>query len=625
LRRSVSAVSSHPYRHVSLGDLTPRVERRDDGSLRLTAREPLGPYPRRLTDRLVHWAAAAPDRTLLAWRNGPAWDRLTFRDALESARSIGQALLGRGLSAERPIAILSGNSVQHLQLALAAQHVGIPFVPISPAYSLISTDFGSLKRALALMTPGLVFAQDEATFARAIDAVVAPGTEVVCVRRTPGSQRAIGFASFRETAPTAEVDRAYQAVGPETIAKVLFTSGSTGHPKGVINTHRMLCCNQQMILQAFRFLGDEPPVLVDWLPWHHTFGGNHNIGIVVYNGGSLYIDDGRPLPGAFAESARNLREIAPTVYLNVPKGYEELVTALAADRELARTFFTRVRCLFYAAASLSQPLADRLQEIATTTCGERLLLLTGLGATETAPMAICRPWDDARPSAIGLPVSGLEVKLLPAGERYEVRVKGPNVTPGLWRDPMLTRMAFDEEGFYRMGDAVRLVDADDPARGLLFDGRLAEDFKMSSGTWVHVGPLRTRIVAHFAPLVRDVVITGHNRGELGMLIFPDIEACRQICTDLPTSVAAVTVLEHQQVRERITRLLNQLAATATGSATRVVRAMLVSEPPSLDAHEVTDKGAINQRAVLTHRQTLVDLLHADTPPAGVIVASTRMS
>jgi feruloyl-CoA synthase len=615
-------VSSAPYRRVSLGDLTPVVDAQPNGSFLVRAREPLGEYPARFTDRLVHWARVAPDRTLLAWRtHDDSWARLTFKEALEASRQIGQALLDRGLSAERPLAILSGNSREHLLLALAAQHVGVPFVPISPAYSLLSTDFGTLRQAVALITAGLVFVDNLKAFAPALNAVLDPDTELVTAGDAQSRRRTTPFGTLLATAVTGEVDRAHHAVGPDTIAKILFTSGSTGRPKGVINTHRMLCSNQQMILQAFRFLGDEPPVLVDWLPWHHTFGGNHNIGIVVYNGGSLYLDRGRPMPGAFAESVRNLKEIAPTVYMNVPKGFEELVRALRADADLAHTFFQRVRCLFYAAASLSQTLAEALQTIAVETCGERLLLITGLGATELAPMAICRPWDDQRANAIGLPVPGLDLKLLPIGDRYEVRVSGPNVMPGFWRQDELTRDAFDDDGFYRMGDAVRFVAEGDPSKGLVFDGRLAEDFKMSSGTWVHVGPLRARVIAHFSPFIRDAVVTGHDRGELGLLAVPDLEACRTLCPDLPIDAPAAAILGHPSVRTRIERMLTEFAVAASGSATRILRLILLEEPPSLDAQETTDKGSLNQRAILKRRAALVEALHADMPPPNVIVAN----
>jgi feruloyl-CoA synthase len=598
-----------PWRHCRLGTLTPIVERRADGTILMHATQPLDAYPTTLTDRLDQWARRAPDRTLLAWRAGASFDRLTYGAAVDGIARIGQALLDRGLSADRPLAILSGNDVHHLLLALAAQHVGVPYAPISPAYSLVSTDFAQLKHILALLSPGLVFASDARRFARAVTATVAAGTEVLTAH---------GIDTLLQSAPGGDVARRHAAIVPDDIAKILFTSGSTGTPKGVINTHRMICSNQQMILQTLPLLGDEPPVLVDWLPWHHTFGGNHNIGLAIYNGGSYYIDEGRPVAGGFAESIRNLRDVAPTIYLNVPKGYEELVRALRQDPALTRSFFARTRVLFYAAASLSQRVADDLQELAVRACGERLVLVTGLGATETAPMAVCRPWPSEISAAIGLPVPGVEVKLASSGNKLEMRVRGPNVTPGYWRQDALTREAFDEEGFYCMGDAVRFVDPFDPAKGLLFDGRLKEDFKLSTGTWVSVGPLRARVVQHFAPFVRDAVITGHDRSEVGMLAVPDLDACRALGADLSGDAPPCVVLRHASVRQRIRDLLRAFDAGGTGSASRIVRMLVLEEPPSLDAGEVTDKGSLNQRAVLERRSDLVETMYAATSSADVI-------
>ena len=608
----VSHASSAPYRRVRLGDLTPVVERRSDGTFVVRAREPLGEYPRTITDRLAHWASIAPDRPLLAWRSGERYTSISYGEATAAVRSVGQAILRRGLSAERPLAILSGNSVEHLLLALGAQHAGIPYAPVSPAYSLLSTDFATLKHVMSSVTPGLVFADDPARFARALDAALPADA---------GLLTSASFDELRTTPAGTEVDRAHAAIDPDSVAKILFTSGSTGVPKGVINTHRMICSNQQMILETLPFLDDEPPVLVDWLPWHHTFGGNHNIGIAIYNGGSLYLDEGRPLPGAFEASVRNLREVGPTVYFNVPRGYEELVRAMRADRTLARTFFSpRLRLLFYAAASLSQHVADELARIAVATCGERVLLVTGLGSTETAPMAICRPWESDLASAIGLPVHGLEAKLVPVGDKYEVRVKGPNVTPGYWRNPQATAAAFDDEGFYRMGDSVRLADPEDAATGFLFQGRLGDDFKLSTGTWANVGPLRSKILAHFTPLVRDVVITGEARDAIGMLIVLDIDGCRPLCPDLTADAGLADFAEHPIVRRRLGELLATFNGGATGSSTRVERAIVLDSPLSLDAGEVTDKGSVNQRAVLANRAQAVAELYSDPAPPNVIGA-----
>ena len=594
-------MASLGWRRVHLGDLTPIVEHRSDGSIVMRAAQPLGEYPATLTDRLVHWATVAPDRTFLAWREGASFARLTYRETLDAVRRLGQFLIDfQVFLAGRPIAILSGNDKRHLLLAIAAQYVGIPYAPVSPAYSLLSTDFHTLKQVIDLLSPGAVFCSDVERFRPALQAVMNPRIELLSPR---------DIDQQLATTPTDEVERHHAAITPDSVAKILFTSGSTGAPKGVINTHRMLCSNQQMILQTLPFLGDDPPVLVDWLPWHHTFGGNHNIGLVLYNGGSLYIDEGRPMPGGFAESVRNLHEVTPTVYLNVPKGYEELAVALRSDRTLAEKFFGRVQVLFYAAASLSQHVADELQRLALETCGERLVFVTGLGSTETAPMAICRPWPSELASAIGLPVPGVEAKLTRCGEKFEIRVRGPNVTPGYWCQDALTRAAFDEEGFYCMGDAARPADPADLSQGLLFDGRIKEDFKLSSGTWVSVGPLRAKIVAHFAPYVRDAVITGESRGEVGMLIVPDIAACRAVCADLAADANASDVVRHAAVRQCIRERLTTFAALGTGSANRVTRAVLLEDAPSLDAGELTDKGSINQRALLARRAHLVDALY----------------
>lgn len=595
-------------RSVPLGPLPTLAMPREDGTTIVRTTAPLGDYPRRTTERLVYWAERTPGQPMLAWRTPTAskdWETLTYGDALSALRRIGQALLERGLSAERPVAILSGNDRDHALLSLAAQHVGVTVAPVSPAYSLASRDYAMLKHATRLLTPGLVFAAAGRGFDDSIEngvLDVAPDTEVI---------RSID--DLLATRVTDAVERAHQAISPDAVAKILLTSGSTAVPKGVINTHRMLCSNQQMIAHILPFLSEEPPVLVDWLPWHHTFGGNHNIGLVIHHGGTLYIDEGRPIPGQFAPSVRNLREIATTVYLNVPRGYEELVKAMRTDEVLRQTFFSRMRVLFYAAAALAQHVKDELDELAVATCGERMILVTGLGATETAPMAICRTWDSPISIAIGVPVPGVEAKLVPHGDKLEVRVKGPNVTPGYWRQDDLTTRAFDEEGFYSFGDCVRFIDPADAGAGFAFDGRLAEDFKLSTGTWVNVGPLRARVIAHFAPVVRDAVITGHNRDELGMLAVPDLDACRELCDDLPLTADVRAVLTHASITAWIADRLTSFAAAATGSSKSLARAMLLEEPPSLDALEVTDKGSLNQRAVLTRRAALVDELYAGSP------------
>jgi feruloyl-CoA synthase len=411
-------------------------------------------------------------------------------------------------------------------------------------------------------------------------------------------------------------------VGPDTVAKILFTSGSTGVPKGVINTQRMLCSNQVQILAAMPFLGDAPPVIVDWLPWNHTFGGNHNMGLTLFNGGTLYIDEGKPLPGLFETSVRNLREIAPTVYFNVPKGYEMLVPYLRAEPKLRDTFFSKLQMTFYAAAGLSQYVWDSLDEQAVAACGARILMITGLGATETAPYAIGANWETGRSGHIGVPAPGLDLKLVPAADKLEARVRGPNVFPGYWREPALTAACFDADGYWRMGDAVRFVDPAVPGHGLLFDGRLSEDFKLSSGTWVSVGPLRNGFMQHFAPLVRDLVIAAPDRDDITGLVFPDLDGCRALAGAAP-DLAPDALLALPAVRARFQDLLDGFARAAGGSASRITRLVLLAVPPSLDKNEMTDKGSLNQRAVLANRAAEVAALYADPPPPAVLVARRR--
>jgi len=611
-----------PVRKVSLGPSAAVFTRRDDGAILIRSPHALPPYPATLTARLVHWARAAPQRTFIAERDASgAWRELSYAQTYGHVRAIAQALLDRGLSAERPVAILSDNDLEHALLALAAMHVGVPYAPISPAYSLLSKDHARLRFVLELLDPGLVFAAHGDRYAKAIGAALSPRAELVLTEGSHPERAATSFSELLATAATGTVDRAHSALGPDTVAKILFTSGSTGHPKGVINTQRMLCTNQEMLVTALPHLREVPPVIVDWLPWNHTFGGNHNIGLVLYNGGTLYIDDGRPLPGQFERTVRNLREIAPTVYFNVPRGFEELVPYLRREPALREKFFSRVGMLFYAGAGLSQPVWDAFDELAMQTCGERILWITGLGSTETAPFATCANWEAGRSGLIGLPAVGLDMKLVPVGEKLEARFRGPNITPGYWRHPELSEAAFDEEGYYRMGDAVRFADQDHPERGLMFDGRLVEDFKLSSGTWASVGPLRAKFIAAGAPLVQDVVIAAPDRDYIGALVFPRLAECRALCPDLPDGASVSEVLAHTAVRRWFQALLDRMAGEATGTSTRIERALLLEVPPSIDKGELTDKGSINQRAVLEHRADLVAELYAEVPSPRLLCAS----
>jgi feruloyl-CoA synthase len=610
-----------PIRKVSLGPADATFTRRDDGAILIRSPHSLPGYPDKLTCQLAHWAGVAPERTFIAHRDAHGdWRSLSYAQTLRQVRAVAQALIDRGLSAQRPIAILSGNDPEHALLALAAMHAGIPYAPISPAYSLISTDYNKLSFILQLLTPGLVFAAHGERYAPAIAAAVTADAEVVVTGAPAPGRTATLFETLLEQSATAAVEQAHAATGPDTIAKILFTSGSTGKPKGVINTQRMLCSNQAMIAATMPYLKEVPPVIVDWLPWNHTFGGNHNIGLVLHNGGTLYIDDGKPLPGQFERSVRNLREIAPTVYFNVPRGFEELVPYLRREPALREKFFSRVGMLFYAGAGLSQTVWDAFDELAVQTCGERILWITGLGSTETAPFATCANWEAGRSGMIGLPAVGQEMKLAPVGDKLEARFRGPNVSPGYWRQPDLTRAAFDEEGYYRMGDAVRFADADRPEKGLMFDGRLAEDFKLSSGTWASVGPLRARFIAAGTPLVQDVVVAGHDRDYIAVMVFARMDECRGLCPQLPKEASAAELLADPALRARFQALLDRMAGEATGGASRIERALLLEVPPSIDANEITDKGSINQRAVLEHRAALVEELYAPVPSPRILCA-----
>ncbi|MEO8483724.1 MAG: feruloyl-CoA synthase [Acidobacteriota bacterium] len=587
------------------------VERDADGTIRARSPHALGAYPETLTTRLDEWAERAPERTFLAARGlDGAWRHLTYGNARSRARHIAQALLDRGLSPERPILILSGNSLEHAVLALAAMYAGVPYAPVAPAYSLMVRDYSALRGLAAAMKPALVFAAEGPRFEAAIRAAIPSRAEVVTCEAAAGLT-STPFAALEATPITTAVDLAHGRVGPETIAKVLFTSGSTGDPKGVINTHRMLCANQQQILSALQFLGDEPPVLCDWLPWNHTFGGNHNVGIALYNGGTLYIDEGRPLPGAMDTSIANLREIATTAYFNVPKGFEMLLPVLRTDAGFRAHFFSRLQLLFYAAAGLRPDVADGFQDLAMATIGRAIPWVTGLGATETSPAAMFTGPLRSTAAHIGAPIRGVHLKATPIDGRLEARVKGPNITPGYWGDAAMTKAAFDEEGYYKMGDAIAPVDPSDLEKGFVFQGRLNEDFKLSTGTWVRVGAVRARLLASIGDLVQDVVITGHGRDDVGALLFPNGAACRALAGAARETPIAVVIAD-SHVREAIRMRLDAYNAAHPGSSTAIRRARLLDTPPSLDAKEITDKGSLNQRAILAHRSTVVDELYAST-------------
>jgi feruloyl-CoA synthase len=583
---------------VKLGSREVVVERGAGGVVYVKLAQALGEYPARMTDKLDYWAEHTPDRTYIAKRDaGGEWKRITYREAREMARRIGQALVNRGLSAERPIAIVSGNDLEHAILALGAMYAGVPFSPLSPSYSLLVTDYAKLRHIFGLLTPGLVFAASGTQFAKALNVVMPQDAELVVTRDPlPGATL---FSELLETEAGAGIDEAHSRVLPDTVFKILFTSGSVGKPKGVMNTHRMWCSNQEMVRTCWPFIAEEPPVILEWLPWNHTFAGNKDMGLVLYNGGSLYLNDGKPVPGQFEETIRNLRDVKPTIHLDVPVAFDALVPYLRKDREFAKQYFSHLKVMFYAAAGLSQKTWEDLENIALDVVGERLLMLTGLGSTETAPYAMWVGREAARAGEVGLPAPGVTLKLAPVLGKLEARVKGPSVTPGYWRQPELTAAAFDEEGFYKMGDALRYIEEGNPARGFLFDGRVAEDFKLNTGTWVSTGPLRSAFLAHFVPYAKEVVIAGRDRGCVTAMVFPDVNACRE--------------LDEAALRAKFEELLTSFAAKSTGLSTRVAAIILLDTPPSIDAHELTDKGSISQRAVLENRADVVEELYSDSP------------
>ena len=613
-------MSKPPFASLRFAPAAVDVERRAEGVRVLHSPQPLEPYARCLGEHLERWAREAPDRCFLAERAGAVWRRLTFGEALAQARAIGAALLTRDLSAERPVLVLSDNAIDHALLMLGAMHVGVPVAPVSPAYSLMSKDFAKVKAIAALLKPGLVYAADGAKFAGVLGALDFGGAEIVIGANPPAGLKATAFADLRG-APGPEVDQAFAAVGPDTIAKFLFTSGSTGEPKGVINTQRMLCSNQQAVSQLWPFLAQNvngPPVIVDWLPWNHTFGANHNFNMMLANGGTLYIDEGKPVPGLIEKTVANLREVSPTIYFNVPRGFDALIPFLEKDAALRKNFFRDLQLIFYAAAALPQNLWEKLENLSIQERGKRTVMVSSWGATETAPMVTSVHYEIERAGVIGLPAPGTELKMVPNENKLELRVRGPNVTPGYWKRPDLTREAFDEEGFYRIGDAGRFADENDPARGIVFDGRIAEDFKLMSGVWVHVGALRIKALALLASVAQDIVVAGHDREEIGFLMFANLAGCRSLCPDLPADAPIEAVLADARVVEAMRKGMAQLKQENGGSSTHATRAMLMAEPPSIDANEITDKGYINQRAVLTRRAALVARLYAEQADDAVI-------
>ncbi len=599
------------------------LTRRDDGSMILRSRVPLQHYPVHIPSLLRQWAQARPQQTWLAQRRGAegAWWPVSYAQARATVDALTQALLNRGLGPQRPVMILSGNSIEHALMTMAAMQAGAPAAPVSPAYSLMSQDHAKLRYIFELIRPGLVMVQDGPAFAKALAALDLQGVTLVHVQRAPEGLPSTAYAELASTPVTAAVEAALAALTPDSVGKLLFTSGSTGMPKAVINTQRMMCANLGMSMQTRQAAPDDPPpVLLDWLPWNHTMGGNATFHSLLGHGGSFYIDEGRPLPGQIDTTLRNLREVSPTSFSNVPAGYAMLASALEQDEALAHKFFARLQLLSYGGATLSDDLYRRMQALAVQYTGQRIVFFTGWGATETAPTATSTYWDTDRVGLIGLPHPGVELKLVPAGPKYELRLRGVIVTPGYYRQPELTQAAFDEEGFYKIGDAATFVDPDDPAQGLVFAGRVVEDFKLESGTFVHVGTLRVAAIAAASPVIQDALVAGQDKAYVALLAWPNLMACRQLAGQPEATLE--DLMRDPRVRTRVREGLRAHNAAQTGSSQRIHRVLLMAEPPSIDGNELTDKGYINQRAALQRRAALVQQLYAEPPGGEVIVVGS---
>jgi feruloyl-CoA synthase len=638
-------VKESPLRPIALARPDVVCETVADGSMRMRSRTPLAPHDPSLARLFRAAVERNPSGVFLAERaaggasggaSSGTWRKLTYEAARRLVDALAQALMDRGLSAERPVMILSGNGIEHALLTLAGHTAGVPVAPISVAYSLQSQDHAKLKHIAALLQPGLIYVADSKPFAKALAALEPSNVEIVASRNGANLDDVMAFEQMTESPPRPALEKAFALIGGDTIAKFLFTSGSTGLPKGVINTHGMLTANQQQLAQIWPFLDEAPLVLLDWLPWNHTFGANHNFNLVLRHAGTIYIDGGRPVPGLIDETVRNLAEVSPTMYFNVPAGYAALLPFLERDETLARSFFAKLRLIFYAGAALPQDLWERLEAVSLRATGERVPMTSSWGTTETSPLSTAAHFMISRAGSIGVPVPGVELKLVPAGDKLELRVRGPNVTPGYWRRPDLTAAAFDEDGFYKPGDAVRFADPQEPAKGIVFDGRLAEDFKLTTGTWVHVGGLRVGALAAASPVLQDAIICGENREFIGLLAWLNAAGCRKLigsggsatersatersANERSGGEAPLSELAcHAIVREHIGRALGRWNAGHAGSSERIARVLLFPDAPSIDANEITDKGYINQRLALDRRKADVERLYAPITDDDVIV------
>jgi feruloyl-CoA synthase len=597
------------------------VERRPDGVIILKSRIPLKAYEKHIPASLAKWAKQAPERTWLAQRAGAdrQWRKLSYGEAKRTVDALTQGLLDLKLEPGSSVAILSGNSIEHALMTMAAMQARLPAAPVSPAYSLMSQDHLKLKYLFDLIKPRVVMVQDGPTFEKALGALDLSGVTVIHVVRPCEGVESIAFADLAATPITGDVDHSIARITPDTVGKLLFTSGSTGMPKAVINTQEMMCANAAMMMQCRPRDPNAPlATYLDWMPWNHTMGGNALFNPVLTEGGTLYIDDGRPMPGLIDETLRNLHEISPTYYANVPAGYAALAAAMEKDDALCRSFFKNLGLMAYGGARLPDDLYERMQALAVRATGERIVFYTGWGSTETAPTSTGTYWDTERVGLIGLPFPGVELKMVPVGDKYELRLRGINVTPGYVGRPDLTAAAFDEEGFYCIGDAGVFVDPADPVQGIIFAGRVVEDFKLTTGTFVHVGSLRTDAIAAATPVVQDALVAGQDRPFVGLLAWPNLHACRQIVGSAEASYE--DVIRHPAVLACLKQGLQAHNASCTGaSSLRIARAMLMVEPASIDGNELTDKGYINQRAGLDRRAALVERLYADHPGEDVIV------